>query len=84
MEQNRAGGGARRLRIGLTAASSGELYNSGEDGAGAEKSGPSPPPPGRLHRALIKSIEAEPVHHSRATDTILYSIMFITHVNNEA
>ena len=43
------------------------------------KSGPSPPPPGRLYRALIKSIKAEPMHHCRATDTIIYiHIMFIT------
>ena len=41
MEQNRAGGGARRLRIGLTAASSGVV--TGDDGAGAAKVRAEPP-----------------------------------------
>ena len=39
------------------------------------KSGPSPPPPGRLYRALIKSIKSEPVHHCRATDTKLHILL---------
>ena len=39
------------------------------------KSGPSLPPPGRLYWALIKSIKAEPMHHCRATDTILHILL---------
>ena len=87
MEQNRAGGGARRLRIGLRAYASSERCDP-RTGREPPKSGPSPPPPGRLYRALIKSIKSEPMHHCRATDTILYILLcssrMLTTRHNEA
>jgi hypothetical protein len=74
MEQNRAGGGARRLRIGVTTSCEVQRCDP-RTGREPPKSGPSPPPPGRLYRALIKSIESEPVHHGRATDTKLHILL---------
>jgi len=83
MEQIRAGGGARRLRIGVTAC---EFRIDQRDG-GREppKSVSTPPPLGRLSRGFRKSSKAEPVGHCRAMHiNITHIIMFITHVNNEA
>ena len=82
MEQIRAGGGARRLRIGVTAWSSGLTNGTGRE---PPKSVSTPPPLGRLSRGFRKSSKAEPVGHCRAMHiNITHIIMFITHVNNEA
>ena len=88
MQQKRAGGGARRLRIGATTCA--VPWCDPRTGPEPPKSGPSgsPPPPGWLYRALIKSIEPEPVHHGRATDTILHILLcssrMLTTRHNEA
>ena len=83
MEQNRAGGGARRLRNGVPTCEFRGVTQG--DGAGAAKVRAETP----AARQAVSGSDKEYCTRARAPRSrhghnITYIIMFITHVNNEA